>query len=196
MISSIQSNIRNNIGTNSNHRLRESGYIPAVIYGKNMNTLPIEVNQKELEAFVRHGGENSFIEINIGGQAYTGYIKDIQRDPLTRKIMHLDFQQVNPDERIHISIPIVLKGKKLVEKSGVVVQQQLKEIEIECSAGNIPKKVEFDISYFKPGDLLKIADMEFGEEISVVDELESVIASIATVEKVIDDEGEVLLEEK
>ncbi|AOY75442.1 50S ribosomal protein L25 [Clostridium formicaceticum] len=192
MISSISSSIRDNLGTNSNHRLRKSGYVPAVIYGKHMNTLPIEVNQKELDAFIRQGGENSLIEINIGGQSYTGYIKEIQRDPLTKKAIHLDFQQVNPDEKIHISVPVILKGRNLVEKSGVVVQQQLKEIEIECSAGNIPKKVEFDISFFKPGDVVKVADVEFGEEISIVDGVESIVASIATVERVIDDEGEAL----
>ncbi|SNT00508.1 LSU ribosomal protein L25P [Anaerovirgula multivorans] len=196
MVSSIESNIRNDIGSNANHRLRDTGYIPAVIYGKNMNTLPIEVHKRELESLVRHGGEKSLIDVSIGGESYTAYIKEIQWNPVTRQIMHLDLQQVNADERIHVSIPVVLKGRGFVEKGGIVVQQQLKEVEIECTAGNIPKKIEYDITHFRPGDILKVADMEFGEEISILDELQSVVASIATVEKVIDDEGEVPVEKK
>lgn len=196
MVSSIESNIRNDIGSNANHRLRDTGYIPAVIYGKNMNTLPIEVHKRELESLVRHGGEKSLIDVSIGGESYTAYIKEIQWSPVTRQIIHLDLQQVNADERIHVSIPVVLKGRGFVEKGGIVVQQQLKEVEIECTAGNIPKKIEYDITHFRPGDILKVADMEFGEEISILDEVQSVVASIATVEKVIDDEGEVPIEKK
>ncbi|SDL30428.1 50S ribosomal protein L25 [Natronincola ferrireducens] len=196
MINSIESNIRNDRGTNANHRLRDEGFIPAVIYGKNMNTLPIEVDKREVENLIRYGGENSLIEINIGGQLQTAYIKEVQRSPVTRQIMHLDFQKVNADEKIYLSIPVVLKGRGFVEKGGAVVQQQIRELEIECSAANIPKKIEFDISHFKPGDLLKVADMEFGQEFAVLDELQSVIASVAMAEKVIDDEGEVPLEEK
>lgn len=196
MVSSIESNIRNDIGSNANHRLRESGYVPAVIYGKSMNTLPIEVNKREIESLVRHGGEKSLIDISIGGESYTAYIKEIQWNPVTRQIMHVDLQQVKADERIHVSIPVVLKGRAFVEKGGLVVQQQLKEVEIECTAGNIPKKLEYDITHFRPGDILKVADMEFGEEISVLDELQSVIASIATVEKVVEEEQEEISVEK
>ncbi|SET75527.1 LSU ribosomal protein L25P [Natronincola peptidivorans] len=196
MISSIESNIRSDVGGNVNHRLRDAGYIPAVIYGKKINTLPIQVNKTDLDSLLRQGEDKSLIELNIGGETYTTYIKEIQRNPVTKQIIHLDFQQVKADEKIHVSIPVILRGKAFVEKSGVVVQQQLKELEIECSAGNIPKKIEFDITHFKPGDILKIADMEFGEELSVVDELQSVVASIATIKNTIDDEGEVPLEEK
>ncbi|MCC5908989.1 MAG: 50S ribosomal protein L25 [Clostridiaceae bacterium] len=196
MISSIDSNIRNDIGTNANHRIRTSGSIPAVIYGNNMNAIPIEVGKGELESLLRNGGENSLIQLNIGGEGYSAYIKDVQRNPVTRQVIHLDFQQVNSDQKIHVSIPVVLKGRGYVEKGGIVVQQQLKELEIECSAGSIPKKIEFDISSFKPGDILKVADMEFGEDFSITDELESVVASIAKAEKTIDDEGEVPVENK
>lgn len=190
MVSSIESSIRNEIGSNRNQRLRENGHVPGVIYGKNMNTLPIEVNKRQLEALIRQGGERSLINVSIGGENYTAYIKEIQRHPVTRQIIHLDLQQVRADEKIHVSVPIVLKGRAYVEKSGVVIQQQLKEIEIECTASNMPKQIEFDISHFKSGDMLKIADMEFGEEISVLDELQSVVASVTKVERVINDDLE------
>lgn len=175
----FSSEVRKEVGKNASFRLREKGYVPAIIYGNNMNTLPLQVDYKELEGFVRNYGGNGLAELNVGGTSYTVFVKDIQRDSITGKIIHIDFQQVSHNEKIHVSVPVVLKGKTLVERGGSIIQQQLRDLEVECSAGNIPKALEFDISSFKPGDTLKVSDMEFGEEISIIQDPQSIIASVA-----------------
>lgn len=196
MKSSLVSSLRNETGSSASHRSRDLGNVPAVIYGRNVNTLPVEIERREVEAFVRNQGGKGLVQVDVGGQPYTTFVKEIQKDPVTGMIMHVDFQQVNHDEQIHTTVPIILRGRGLVEKGGVTVQQQVRELEVQCFAGSIPEKFEFDISNFRPGDTLKVSDMEFGEEISIINNLESVIASIATPEKTIDDEGEVPLEKK
>lgn len=184
---SISSEVRNNVGKNDSHRLRYDGFIPSVIYGKNMNTLPIKIDKREAETFLRNYGEMGIIQVNIGGQSYSVLIKEIQRDPVTREIIHLDLQNVSYDDKIHVKVPIVLTGKHYVEQSGVILQQQLKEIEVECFAGSIPQKLVFDISNFRTGDTLRVADMEVSEEFHIVNDPQSIIASVATAEKIVDE---------
>jgi len=187
----FSSEIRKNVGKNASHRLREQGYVPAVIYGSSMNTLPLEIGYKEVEEFIRSYGVSGLIGLNVGGTSYTVFVKDIQRDSVTGKVMHIDFQQVSHNEKIHVSVPVILKGKTLIERGGSIIQQQLRDLEVECSAGNIPKALEFDISNFKPGDTLKVADMEFGQEISIIQDPQSIIASIAFAKENREDEEEI-----
>ena len=175
----FSSEVRKNVGKNASQRLRERGYIPAVIYGSSINTVPLELDNKEVENFMRIYGTSGLVGLNIGGTNYTVFVKEIQKDSVTGKIIHIDFQQVAHNEKIHVSVPIILRGKSLVERNGSIIQQQLRDLEVECSAENIPKALEFDISNLNPGDILKVADMEFGEEISIIQDPQSIIASIA-----------------
>ena len=179
----IESALRSEVGTNASHRTREAGYIPAVIYSRNINPLPVQVERKYLEGILRTQGSNTLVSIDIGNNSYTTYIKEIQRHPVTKEIIHMDFQQVEQNEDIYITIPVVLRGRSQVEKSGVVVQQQLKEIEVKCTTSNIPKKLEFDISKFGIGESLRVADLEISEEISIVNDPQSIIASVATLKQ-------------
>lgn len=185
----LSSEIRSKVGTNVNNRIRERGYIPGIIYGSNMNSLPLEINSNELENFVRNNSNNGLVGLGVGGVNYTVFIKEIQKDPLTNKIIHVDFQQVSQNQKINVSVPIVLKGKALVEKGGLIVQQQLRDVEIECLAQSIPQNLEFDISNFKPGDSIRIGDMEFGQEISITQDPESIIASVAFAKQNLEDEN-------
>lgn len=185
----LSSEIRSKVGTNSNHRIREKGYIPGVIYGSNMNSLPLEINSNELENFVRNNNNNGLLGLGVEGVNYTVFIKEIQKDPLTNKIIHVDFQRVSQNQKINVSVPIVLKGKALVEKGGLIVQQQLRDVDIECLAQSIPQNLELDISNLKPGDSIRIGDMEFGEEISITQDPESIIASVAFAKQNIQDEN-------
>ncbi|ABW17615.1 50S ribosomal protein L25 [Alkaliphilus oremlandii] len=187
----FRSEVRKNVGKNSSHRLREKGYVPAVIYGSNINTIPIELDHNEVQECIRNNNGGGLVTLNIDENDYTVFIKEIQKDPVTGNIIHLDFQQVDQNEKIHVLVPIILKGKSNIKRSGSILQQQLRDLEVECSANNIPKALEVDISHFKPGDTLKVGDVEFGEEISIVHDAESIIASVAFAQQNIESETEV-----
>lgn len=175
----LTSEMRSHVGKNDSHHLRDEGYIPAVIYSKDMNTLPIKIHRQEAEGYVRRYGENSLVDLNIGGNSYTTLIKEIQSDPLTKRIIHIDFQKVTEDQRIHVKIPIVLQGKQQIEGGKAILQQQISDIEIECAAGSIPRKLEMDISSFRPGDILRVADIEISEEFHIVHDPQTIIASLS-----------------
>lgn len=186
----LSSDIRSSMGKGANNTIRKEGYIPGVIYGGNMNSLPLKVDSKEVENFIRNNGNNGLLGLDVGGVRYTVFLKEVQKDPLTNRIIHVDFQQVSQNQKINVSVPILLKGKSIIEKGGSIVQQQLRDIDVECLAQSIPEVIEFDISNFKPGDSLKVHDMEFGEEISVVQDPESIISSVAFAKQNIEEEIE------
>ncbi len=187
----FSSEVRKDVGKSASQRLRGRGYIPAVIYGSSINTLPLELDNKEVENFVRIYGTSGLVGLNVEGANYTVFVKEIQKDSVTGKIIHIDFQQVGHNEKIHVSVPIILRGKSLVERNGSIIQQQLRDLEVECSAENIPKALEFDISNLNPGDILKVADMEFSEEFSIIQDPQSIIASIAFAQDNREDEEEI-----
>ncbi|KAB3531794.1 50S ribosomal protein L25 [Alkaliphilus serpentinus] len=184
----LTSDVRNSVGKNDSHHLRDEGYIPAVIYSKDMDTLPIRINRREAEGYIRRYGENSLVDLSIGGTSYTALIKEIQADPLTRSIIHIDFQRVTEDQKIHVKIPIILQGRQLADGGSAILQQQINDIEIECSAGSIPKKLEMNISNFRPGDILRVADLEISEEFHIVQDPQTIIASLSIPDHVAEEE--------
>ncbi|MDR5660087.1 50S ribosomal protein L25 [Serpentinicella sp. ANB-PHB4] len=186
----ISSSIRNDVGKNSSYRMKEQGYVPGVLYGKGIKTIHVQVERGYLETLIRDHGINTIVTLNVEGQTYNAFLKEVQRDPVTKEILHVDYQHVNHNQEIHVSIPVILRGKKQVEKSGIILQQQLKEIDIKCATENIPKRVECDISNFSIGDSLRVADLEISKEISIVSDLQSVIASVTALR------GEKSLEEE
>lgn len=189
-MNSINSQLRSKVGKNSAQRIRNKGYIPAIIYGKGSEPVAIQLDQKETSGFLRKHGETSVIQVNLGGKMETVLIKEIQRNPITNEIIHMDLQRVSHQDRINVKVPIVLKGKRQIAQSGVILQQQLKEVEVACYADKIPKKLVFDISNFRIGDTLRVADMEISEEFYINHDPQSIIASIAHAEKIPEPEEE------
>ncbi len=185
-MNTLNSEVRSHVGKNTSHRVREEGYVPSVIYGKDMNTLPVKLEKKDVEVLMRSGDTNSLVTLNIGGEAYTALIKEIQVNPITKEVIHIDFQKVAHDQKIIAKVPIVLSGKQHIERGNVTLQQQMKEVEVQCLAGSIPKKFEFDISSFKPGDTLKVADMEYGAEFHIVHDPNTIIASVTVGQSIAD----------
>lgn len=190
-MNTLNSEIRSQVGKNTSHKVREQGYIPSVIYGKDMNTLPVQIDRRDVEDMIRNGETNSLLTLNIGGEPYTALIKEIQVNPVTKEVIHIDFQKVTQDQKIIAKVPIVLSGKHFIERGNVTLQQQMKEIEVQCFAGSIPKKLEFDISSFKPGDTLRVADMEFGEEFHIVHDPNTIIASVTVGQTILEDVEEI-----
>ncbi|MFZ5967196.1 MAG: 50S ribosomal protein L25 [Bacillota bacterium] len=183
----LKSNItvehRTELGTNACHRIRNQGNVPGIIYGQHVQPRPIEVDKKELETIIRKFGTNTLLELHVDNQATTAMIKEVQLHPVNDDIIHVDFQEVSFNERIHTTVPIVLKGKGKVESREGIVQQQIRELHIECLPQDIPESIEIDISNIRPNHPMRVSDVEFGAEISILDEPQSIIASLAKTER-------------
>ncbi len=188
--SSVHADTRNEVGTSPSNRVRNNGHVPGVLYGYNIEPANIEVDQRELNSIIRHYGVNALVNVEVNGDDMTAMIKDVQREPIRNEIIHVDFQAVSYNKPIHASVPVVLVDKDGIKSMGTTVQHQLRSLEVECLPQDIPENVQISVKNLSLGNPLKIADVEFAEDFTVLNSAEEVIASLAHIENVIDDEGE------
>lgn len=185
----LNCSLRDETGSNASHRVRSEGHIPGIVYGHHFPNYHLELDSKDINRILREDGENAIVNISINGSSYPAMIKDIQRDVVTDKIIHLDLQHINASEKIHTFIPISINGRESIENN-CILQKQLEKLEVECLPQNVPKHFSIDVSTLSLGKSLKISDIEFGEELSVINDLEQVIVSLSAVKDEEIDEDE------
>jgi large subunit ribosomal protein L25 len=173
---------RDTRGKNAARRTREGGKIPAVVYGAGRDTVPITVNARDLsDAFRAGAGENAIFLLKLQGSDQTRHamIRDLQRDPLSRRTVHLDFVRVLMDTKVRVRVPVEVVGvAKGVKTDGGILDFVSREIEIECLPGNIPEHLPVDVSELLIGDALRVADVPAPEGVEVVDDAEKVVIHI------------------
>lgn len=188
--SSLNSEIRKDIGSNASNRVRNSGHIPGVVYGYDIEPKTIEIDEREVNSILRNYGANVLLDLEIDGKKITSVIKELQRDPVHKQIIHIDFQSVSFDKSIQATVPITLSGRQLVEDGYSTIQHQLREVQIECLPQNIPESIEVSVKDLAFGHPIKIGDIEFAGELTVLNEDKEVIASLAKAGRLDDEEVE------
>lgn len=178
MVSIIELNKRDKNISNSAKKCRKKGKIPGILYGKNINNFMFEVGEMELVDEISVNGQYGVINVDYEGQEHKALIKEMQRDPATNKIIHLDLEEVTGDEKVISSIPIHYIGEEYINKKGIVLQKEKDSVKVEAKANELPKFININIGNGTVGDVYKFGDLEVASEISIVDDLNSVIASV------------------
>ncbi len=197
----IQVRTREATGKNSNRRLRASGQIPAVLYGAAHETVPIQVERKKVEEAFRHGAtENTIFLLKRleSDQARHARIRELQIDPVSREVLHIDFQRVLMDQVIQLEIPIQPVGTPTgVKDEGGVLDFVTREVAVECLPGDIPEAIEVDVSDLAIGDHLEAGALKLPKNVVLLEEPDRVIVSVAypvRIEEPEEEEAEELLE--
>ena len=168
----IKTMMRETFGKGVVKKMRKNGFIPAVIYGKSLN-LSIKLPYSAVKALKSiHFSESTIIDMEIEGKEGEGVkalIKDVQYNPITDEIMHVDFMQVSMEEKITVNIPVVLKGDCKGVKEGGVLEQMLWEIEIEALPMDIPDKINLDVSQLGMGDSIHVKDLNLGDSVKIME---------------------------
>ncbi len=184
----LQVNQREKNTRHSSRQCRRKGLVPGVIYGKGINNFLFEIGELELNHALSVTGEHGLLNINSQEGSLNTLIKEVQRDPVTRRVLHIDLEKVEGNEEIETAVPINYVGEEYINKLDAVLQKNIDSIKVKCSPSNIPKGVNLNVGRAKPGDQFKIADVEFGNEITVVDDLNSIVASVSYDQKIITQE--------
>jgi large subunit ribosomal protein L25 len=156
---------RSGSGKSYTHKVRITGWIPAIYYGHNRQPKTIEINGNEFISLVRQKKTRSLFNLQglaEEGQEAVAIIKEIQRDIIDRKkFLHIDFQHVAMDEKVTVEVPVELTGLPPigVKEMGGVLQHSAKTIRVECLPANIPEKISVDVSMLKIGDSIHIRDI-------------------------------------
>ena len=175
---------------NSAKKSRKNGKVPGVLYGNKINNLLFEVGELELCHEIGINGEHGVLEFNLDGESHRGLIKEVQRDPVTNKIIHLDLEELNGKNKVISSVPIHYVGEEYLNKKGVVLQKEKDSVKVECSIESLPKYIDFNIGKGNVGSVYKFGDLEVASEISILDDLNSVIASVIYERKTVKDNNE------
>jgi len=185
---------RKKTGKGVSRRLRREGLIPGVIYGREIDSKPLTVDPEDIKNKVN---TNAIIDLKIGeDEEKTTMIKDFQKDVIKNKIIHVDFQQIFMDEKITVTVPVNIIGDSIGVQEGGVLQQLMREIEIEALPADIPEKLDLDISELDVGDSLQVKDIEVPEDIELMTSLGDVIVTVVTPSEEIEEEVEEELEEE
>jgi large subunit ribosomal protein L25 len=174
---------RTDLGSAESRRLRRSGVIPGVLYGKG-SPKPIAVEERALRAALTgSSGLHAVLDVVLEGQstAHPSILKEYQQDPLRGKIAHVDLQEVRLDQPIQASVVVTLHGGEDSPgvREGGVLSQPAQEITVEALPMEIPEHVSLDVSGMAMGDTLRLSDIEPIEGVTFVDDPETVIATVA-----------------
>lgn len=175
----LKAKVRNRTGKQPAKSFRKQGYIPGVMYGHGEFAIPIAIEGKTLSQILeKTHGDNVIFNLKIEGrdEAKT-VLKEVQRDAVSREIMHVDFQHIHAGEALTVQIPIVLTGSSPGIKEGGILEHILRRVEVRCLPSQIPDRFEVDIGSLGLGDSLHVKDIEAGP-VKILDDEETPIVSI------------------
>jgi large subunit ribosomal protein L25 len=180
-ISELKASLRNNKGKGVARRLRKSGLVPAVVYGHKKVTLLLTVNSSELTKLLKGKEENVFINLLVeNGKKLEMFtlIKELQINPVNGNFIHVDFCEIDKEQAITLDIPIHFTGEAIGVEAGGDLHHVKREIRVSCLFSVLPDFVEVNVSQLNIGDSIKVQDLKLPEGITVLDQEDTILASI------------------
>ena len=173
--------LRTKTGTGVSRRLRTADMIPGVVYGKGLDPITVSIKNRDLqEAISGAGGQNNLITLIGGGSLdqNIAIVADIQRDPIKRTFKHVDLHRINPNEKLRVTVPVVLKGTAIGVKEGGLLDLAHHELHIECLPGNIPDCITIDVSDLKIAHSIHVSEIPLPEGIVLLDQPKIPVVSV------------------
>jgi len=173
---------RESSGKGVARKLRQQGRIPAVVYGGHRESVAIEVDRKAVAELIQksqHGVRSIFLlKMADTDQQRHAMIKEIQMDPISRKMTHIDFIRVVMDEVIRTTVPVRVTGTAIGVKQGGLLDFQVRDLHVECLPTAIPDSIEVDISELDVHDYVRIGDIKLPDGVKVLDDPDRVVVGV------------------
>lgn len=187
---------RTTAGKGPARSLRSSGRIPGVVYGHARKPQPLTLDTREFEKLLSHiSAESTVIELSLDGQTTKTLIREIQRHPFKRQILHVDFQELVAGEKVTVNIPIVLIGvPEGVRASGGVLDQTLRELSVRVDPSAIPDHIEVDVSGLVIGHSIHVSELQLAEGVEVMNDAEASVCVVAAPRAVVEEAAAVVAE--
>ncbi|MBF0547461.1 MAG: 50S ribosomal protein L25 [Candidatus Riflebacteria bacterium] len=161
----LNAEVRTTIGKGHSRRMRSTGVIPAVIYGKGISPVHCSIKKRDLESTLSKATRNSIIKIDFSGKeaARDVVVRDYQKDPMSRAFTHLDFQAIDWNAPIKVEVDLRFTGEPIGKKFGAIFTTQTRTVRIECLPSKIPTEITVDVTNLNVGDSLHISDIPKSE---------------------------------
>jgi len=179
---SLEVATREGTGTGVARKLRQKGQVPGVVYGGHRDPVAITVDRKAVTDLIQksdHGVRSIFLlKLTGTDQQRHAMIKEMQIDPISRKLMHIDFIRVVMDEVVRVTVPVRLNGTAIGLKEGGLLDWQVRDLHVECLPGQIPDSVEVEVSNLAIHDYIRISDLKLPQDLKVLDDPERVVVGV------------------
>lgn len=164
-------------GTRKAEKLRKTGQAPGVLYGHKQETVSVAVSRDELVSAIRHGAR--VVDLQLDGAAEKAQIVEVQWDHLGHDVLHVDFRRVSADERIHLTVPIELRGIAPGVTGGGVLDQPMHTLEIECPAIHVPDSIRVNISELQLDAAIHVRDLTLPPDVKALADPDAVVVHVA-----------------
>lgn len=160
--------------------LKKEGRIPAVLYGAKEKSISLSVDAKKFEKMLQaEKGANILVNLKIGTDSKTAIVKEIQRDIITQKPVHIDFQSISLKDRIEVSVHLHIQGEAPgVKLSGGILEHIIRDVRVKCLPTDIPKQINVDVTKLEIGHALRVKDLPKLEGIEMLNDPETIIVNI------------------
>ncbi len=172
---------------NDARRLRKSGFVPAVLYGAGLEPITIAVDPKQMKRILTsEAGHNTIFDLAAGGDSGKAMIVDWQSDPIKGALLHVDIKRIAMDRLLRVSVPVVLTGEAPgVKLQGGILEQMVREVEIECLPADIPGRLDADVSKLEFGQTIRVSDLPHSDKIKFITDENQAIAHVTAVKEVV-----------
>jgi large subunit ribosomal protein L25 len=172
---------------NAARRVRVKGKIPAVVYGAAEPAIAIEVDPKQIQKILHSDtGHNSIFDLEINGSTAKtkAMIVDWQYEPIKGTLMHIDLKRIALDKAMRVEVPIQLVGAPIgVKTQGGILDQVLREVEIECLPGDIPSHIDLDVTQMSIGDVLRVSDLPHSDKLKFLTDEDTTVAHVVAIKE-------------
>src|SRR5438477_2246625 len=170
---------------NDARRVRREGKIPAVVYGAGKQAMPVSVDPRQVSRILNSKtGYNTIFDLALDGERTKAMIVDWQYEPIKGSLLHIDLKRIAMDQRLKLEVPIVLKGEAAgVKQQGGILEQVLREVEVECLPGDIPTSIEVDVSDLVFGKILRVADLPHSDKVKFLTDENQSVAHVVSVKE-------------
>jgi len=175
---SLEAEIRDDRGKNAARKLRAGGKVPGTLYGRGIDPVAVAVDARTLlHTLSTDAGSNVLIDLHIGGQAHLTLAREVARNPVRGDILHVDFLKIAHNVAIHVEVPIHLEGEAPGVKEGGVLEHHLWQLSVECLPGNVPERLNLDISEMRVGDALRVSHVVVPEGVTILTDPEEILVT-------------------
>ena len=167
----LKATVRANLGKGAARKSRKAGLLPAVVYSKNSDSMSVEVSPRALTHILRKPlRRNALIELDVEGQGmHHVMIRDVQKHPVRRELMHIDFLKVDPAEKVVVEVPVAMQGRAKAVVAGGKLEQVRRNVTVSCLPTEIPAQIDLDITNLSFGST-RASDVGLPEGLSLEDD--------------------------
>lgn len=160
-IYTLDAEVRTDLGKGASRRLRHADKVPAILYGAGKDPVSLVLaHNKVIHAQENEGFYSHILTLNVGGEKVEAILKDIQRHPYKPKVLHMDFQRVDANSKVHTSVPLHFINEEAAVKAGATIAHHINEIQITCLPAQLPEFVEVDLADVAVGATVHLSDLK------------------------------------